>query len=126
MFGENPFGNNKKSKNVFGGGDLLGSKSKKKNKREPVTKTQKDAVWHKQDGMCAKCGSKLSPITTEYDHIKEVQDGGKSTISNIQALCKNCHGIKNHKTRLKKIEKKKSEKRKKEKEGFGLWGGGSF
>jgi len=55
---------------------------------------------------------------THFDHIKEVYKGGKSTISNLQALCANCHHIKTHEDKLKKTEKKKSLARKKKDSSF--------
>ena len=42
-----------------------------------------------------------------FDHVKEVYKDGKSRISNLQALCANCHSIKTHKEKLQKVEKRR-------------------
>lgn len=42
-----------------------------------------------------------------FDHIREVYKGGKSVINNLQALCANCHNIKTHNEKLKKVEKRR-------------------
>lgn len=42
--------------------------------------------------------NKILPITEfEFDHIKEHNEGGKTTVKNGQLLCKKCHSIKTRK-----------------------------
>lgn len=131
MFG-NPFEPPKRRKNdpmdPFGGGGMFGAPEakKKRDSRRSFTQTQKNAIWSQQNGKCARCKSKLDPIYTEYDHGKEWADGGKTTVKNGRALCANCHKIKTHKTRLKKVDSKRK-KPKKPNDPFsgGLFGGGS-
>jgi hypothetical protein len=58
------------------------------NIREPISQRIKDQVWKRDEGECVKCGSN---IDLEYDHIKPVSAGGKSTYRNLQLLCENCN-----------------------------------
>lgn len=91
----------------------MGSGPKKRPKRGPVAKSQKNEVLARQKNKCANCGNNLDPRSTHFDHIREVYKGGKSKVSNLQALCANCHNIKTHRDRLKRTEKNRSTKRKK-------------
>lgn len=56
--------------------------------REPIPQRIKDKVWNRDNGKCVKCGSN---IDLEYDHIKPVSAGGKSTYRNLQLLCQTCN-----------------------------------
>jgi hypothetical protein len=58
------------------------------NYREPIPQRTKDKVWNRDEGECTKCGSN---IDLEYDHIKPVSAGGKSTYRNLQLLCQSCN-----------------------------------
>lgn len=53
----------------------------------------KRLVAHNQDWLCKKCGNKLDPMF-ETDHITPLYQGGTNDVSNLQALCRNCHGKK--------------------------------
>jgi len=113
---ENPFVPKKgkrKSNDLLGGGLDFGLNSKKKTKpkRESVAKSQKNEVLAKQKNKCAMCKKPLDMRATHFDHIREVYKGGKSTISNLQALCAICHNIKTHKEKLKKTERNKAKAR---------------
>lgn len=79
----------------------------KKNKREPVSKSQKNEVLARQKNKCIGCKKPLDMRATHFDHIKEVYKGGKSRISNLQVLCANCHNVKTHEEKLKKVEKRR-------------------
>ena len=117
---EDPFApkRRRKSNDLLGGSmDFgLGPKKKTKPKRESVAKSQKNEVLAKQKNRCARCKKHLDMRCTHFDHIKEVYKGGKSTVSNLQALCANCHNIKTHKEKLKKTEKNKAKARKTKKD----------
>jgi 5-methylcytosine-specific restriction protein A len=41
-------------------------------------------------GRCQSCGAE----GTQVDHIKNVADGGKWVLSNLQLLCERCHQVK--------------------------------
>src|SRR3989338_599854 len=122
MFNE-PFApkRGRKNSNPFRGGLDFGldPKYNSKPKRESIAKSQKNEVLARQKNKCAMCKKNLHMRATHFDHVKEVYKNGKSTISNLQSLCANCHNIKTHDDKLKKTEKKKAEARKKEDSPFG-------
>lgn len=101
----------RKNSNPFGGSLDFGlglKKTTERDTRRSFTKTQKNQIWAQQNGKCAKCKKSLDPRTVEYDHKKGWADKGQTVVVNGQALCANCHKIKTHNSRLKKIEKKPS------------------
>lgn len=81
--------------------------SKQRDKRRTFSQTQKNEIWSQQNGKCAECGEKLDPRSTEYDHKKPWASGGKTTVKNGRAVCRNCHGKISHNTKLKKVNKKR-------------------
>ncbi len=98
------------TKGIFGNEithDIYGNPLKRENKREPITKSQKNEVLARQKNRCANCRKLLDMRTVEFDHIKEVYRDGKSRVNNLQAFCSDCHKIKTHNHRLKKIENKR-------------------
>ena len=57
---------------------------------------QKNIIWERSKGKCELCGIKLVPFkgresSFEADHILAWSKGGKTTLSNAQALCKKCN-----------------------------------
>lgn len=140
IWGQPSKGKKKKQEpNLFGGGFDLGIKPQKKQKnpfiglgstrnkdadrdsRRTFNQTQKNEIWAQQNGKCANCHNGLDPRTTEYDHVKPWADKGKTIIVNGAALCANCHKLKSHKDRIKKVDKKRPKK-----EDGGLFGGGNL
>ena len=79
------------------------SKLVERDSRRKFTKTQCDMVYSKQKGKCAGCGNWLDPLHTHYDHKKPWAIGGKTIVSNCQALCANCHSKKTKKETLNGI-----------------------
>ena len=55
-----------------------------------------------QNWTCNDCNQQLD-YTYEVDHITRIDEGGSNERSNLQALCRNCHG---RKTVLETLEKK--------------------
>ena len=47
----------------------------------------------KDGGSCAKCGTTEK---LEVDHIIAIRDGGQDIESNLQVLCRTCHGKKSY------------------------------
>lgn len=65
---------------------------KNSNKRS-VSETKKKYVASQQGWKCNKCNQMLS-ASFEVDHKIELQFGGSNHVSNLAALCRNCHGDK--------------------------------
>jgi 5-methylcytosine-specific restriction endonuclease McrA len=49
------------------------------------------AVWARDGGVCAKCGSRER---LEFDHIIPVSQGGSTTERNLELLCETCNRVK--------------------------------
>lgn len=129
-------------KNPFGLGSFGFGATKKRTRRKKKTKkikpekrgtlyvADKEKILVRQRGKCAgkTCardhGKKMPVnIRSHFDHIKPLALGGRDTISNIQALCANCHQKKTREDRkkiaiakkegkIKSTRKKKKTKRK--------------
>lgn len=84
--------------------------TQKKNRRQPISKSQKGSVKIRQKGRCKKCRKVL--IVEEYHHVKHVAKRGKSTTGNLIAVCPECHRKLHIQEKAKKIDsKRKSSKR---------------
>jgi hypothetical protein len=68
------------------------------NKRS-VSETKKKYVASEQNWSCGHCKSQLK-ATFEIDHIIELQHGGTNHISNLVALCCECHKDKTMRLKL--------------------------
>ena len=53
-----------------------------------IPQSVKDAVWRRDEGKCAQCGSQEF---LEYDHVVPFSKGGANTYRNIQLLCQDCN-----------------------------------
>jgi len=63
----------------------------------------------KQKLLCKKCRQMFTAKSRpQFDHIKSSSD---NRISNCQALCPNCHEIKNQKQALKEAKRRRKEKK---------------
>jgi Holliday junction DNA helicase RuvB len=60
-------------------------------RREGIPSEVKREVWRRDEGKCAKCGSREN---LEYDHIIPVVKGGSNTVRNIELLCEACNRAK--------------------------------
>ena len=96
--------------------DIYGPKKKTTRKRSTkvkVTQSMRKDVLARQKNHCNRCKEMLDMRAVEFDHIKEVQHGGGiggHKLSNIQALCANCHRKKTNRTIVKKTIKKREDK----------------
>ena len=64
----------------------------KKTKRS-VSETKKKWVASLQNWKCDEC-NKMLPPWFEVDHIIRLEYGGSNEVSNLRALCRDCHGKK--------------------------------
>lgn len=67
--------------------------------KRSVSETKKKYVASQQGWKCARCNSVLN-ATFEVDHKVDLQFGGSNEVSNLHALCRNCHGIKGMMSRI--------------------------
>lgn len=52
-------------------------------------------LFEAAEGRCQNCGVQIRPGNgPEYDHIKALVNGGENKESNLQVLCRACHGAK--------------------------------
>ena len=56
-----------------------------------VSETKKKYVAAQQNWKCKKCHQTLPP-SFEVNHIMPLWKGGDNGLSNLEALCRNCHG----------------------------------
>jgi len=68
---------------------LSGQKATKRS----VSETKKKYVASMQDWKCGQCGKKLTH-TFEVDHKIRLENGGGNDVTNLVALCRECHGEK--------------------------------
>lgn len=61
--------------------------------KRSVSETKKKYVASEQDWKCDGCGAQLNH-TFEIDHKVRLEYGGSNEVSNLVALCRNCHGNK--------------------------------
>ena len=67
--------------------------------KRSVSETKKKYVAAQQNWKCDNCKNMLT-ASFEVDHKIELQFGGSNHVSNLVALCRNCHGEKTMKHRL--------------------------
>ena len=73
-------------------------------KREHISNELKDQTWSRDYdnqfmATCIACKTTtINSRNCEYDHITPVSKGGKSTLDNLQAICKSCNRKKATKT----------------------------
>jgi len=65
-----------------------GRAPKQRERREPVPREVKRAVFERDGGKCVQCGSNFD---LQYDHVIPVALGGATTIENLQLLCADCN-----------------------------------
>jgi hypothetical protein len=64
--------------------------------RDRVPGSVRRAVWTRDNGRCANCGSRER---LEYDHIVPISKGGSNTERNIELLCEFCNRSKSDQIR---------------------------
>lgn len=71
----------------------VGINSNRKATKRSVSETKKKYIAYMQDWKCSGCGDKLTH-TFEIDHKIRLENGGGNDVSNLVALCRECHGQK--------------------------------
>jgi hypothetical protein len=61
--------------------------------KRSVSETKKKYIASMQDWKCGQCNKKLSH-TFEVDHKIRLEHGGGNDVTNLVALCRECHGEK--------------------------------
>jgi hypothetical protein len=64
-----------------------------KSTKRSVSETKKKYVASQQGWKCGDCKEQLN-AWFEVDHIKRLEYGGSNEVSNLVALCRDCHGRK--------------------------------
>jgi len=86
---------------------LYGSRSNSvKHQRQSTASSTKKDILNKQKGRCWKCHKVLAG-SVHYHHLKHSSKGGKSTTSNLVAVCPTCHDIIHISERAREMDKKK-------------------
>jgi len=83
-----PFIPNASEHKMSTSGTSTGTKSKRS-----VSETKKKYVASLQNWLCGDCQKQL-PAWFEVDHTTRLEHGGTNEISNLVALCRDCHGKK--------------------------------
>ena len=65
-----------------------GQAPRKRGRREPIPREVRRAVFERDEGKCAQCGSNFD---LQYDHVIPVALGGAATVGNLQLLCGDCN-----------------------------------
>ena len=64
-----------------------------KTTKRSVSETKKKFIASNQNWKCGECKEMLK-AWFEVDHIQRLDQGGSNDVSNLVALCRNCHGKK--------------------------------
>lgn len=60
-----------------------------------LSPTRRLAHFLAAGGRCASCGWRIQPGQRwDLDHIRPLSEGGSNANSNLQVLCRTCHGTK--------------------------------
>jgi len=67
--------------------------------KRSVSETKKKYVASQQNWKCKHCQTQLT-AWFEVDHVQRLEYGGSNEVSNLEALCRECHGEKTAKENL--------------------------
>ena len=70
--------------------------------KRSVSETKKKFVAANQNWLCGDCKRQV-PAWFEVDHVIALHNGGSNEVSNLVALCRDCHGKKTAMDRLDKL-----------------------
>lgn len=71
-------------------------------KRSHIPQWAKNAVFHRDKGICVICKTDITRLVNlqngiHYDHIMPLAKGGMNDVTNLQILCEKCNGTKSAK-----------------------------
>lgn len=66
--------------------------------KRTFSNADKRTAYERQNGICPKCNQHHEFSEMEGDHIVAWWRGGKTTLDNLQMLCKKCNGVKSGKS----------------------------
>ncbi len=75
-------------------------KTSTKAKRKSLSKAEKTMILDSQRHNCADCKMDISKMPQHFDHRIPLALHGSNDLTNIQALCPNCHAIKTQRDAL--------------------------
>jgi 5-methylcytosine-specific restriction endonuclease McrA len=67
-------------------------------RRRPLTRIQRDALYVRQDGLCAGCHESFPVMRMTDDHIIPLSKGGSDDFRNRRLLCRECNSRKSDKS----------------------------
>jgi 5-methylcytosine-specific restriction endonuclease McrA len=76
---------------------LSGGELEKKLNIRQFTDTQKRTAYERQQGICPLCNTWHAFEDMEGDHITPWSKGGKTSLDNLQMICKPCNRTKSNK-----------------------------
>jgi hypothetical protein len=79
--------------NVFNNTTKNNNKINQNNIKRNLNETTKKVVASNQKWTCNMC-YKMLDASYEIDHTIPLYKGGTNNVENLQALCRNCHGLK--------------------------------
>jgi hypothetical protein len=89
----NPVFKNNTINNAINNNAINNAKNNYNKQKRSVSETKKKYVASMQDWKCGECSKKLIH-TFEVDHKIRLEYGGGNDVSNLVALCRECHGKK--------------------------------
>ena len=69
------------------------NRSGKGSTKRSVSETKKKYVASQQNWKCKHCQTQLT-AWFEVDHVQRLEHGGSNEVTNLEALCRECHGKK--------------------------------
>ena len=86
--------------NMINPNNFIPPQNKKSNRhKRNVSESKKKYIASNQKWHCTHCNQILDN-TFEVDHIIPLYKGGTNDLNNLEALCRNCHGVKTFKDNL--------------------------
>ena len=89
----NSYNNSNSERRILESGKVNSNSHNHKATKRSVSETKKKYVASMQDWKCGECKSRLN-AWFEVDHRIRLEHGGGNDVTNLVALCRECHGRK--------------------------------